>query len=36
MEVGRKFQEVGDRVETDFGRLLGEKRSGHEEPQNKD
>ena len=28
MEVGRKFQEVGDGVETDFGRLLGESRDG--------
>jgi len=30
MEVGWKFQEVGDRMETDFGRLLSEKRSNHE------
>jgi hypothetical protein len=36
IEVGRKFQEVGDGVETDFGRLLGEKRRGHEEAQNKE
>src|SRR6266851_4488289 len=25
VEIGRKFQKVGDRVETDLGRLLGEK-----------
>jgi len=31
MEVGRKFQEVGDGVETDFGRLLGESRDGHKQ-----
>jgi hypothetical protein len=36
MEVGRKFQKVGDRVKTDFGRLLSEKRSGYEEAQNKE
>src|SRR5712664_4131250 len=36
MEIGRKFQEVGNRVVADFGRLLGEKRSGHEKKKNDD
>ena len=35
MQVGRRLQEVGDRLETDFGRLLGEKRSGHDKEQEK-
>src|SRR5207245_1890458 len=33
INIGRKFQEVRDRVEADFGRLLGEKRSGGENEQ---
>src|SRR5712664_3607128 len=36
MEIGRKFQEVGNRVVADFGRLLGEKRNSHEKKQNED
>ncbi len=36
IEVGRKFQEIGDGAEMEFGRLLGEKRSGQKEKQNKD
>src|SRR6266850_5926273 len=34
MDVRRKFQKVGDRLETDFGRLLGEKRDGRKKEQN--
>jgi hypothetical protein len=34
MDVGRKFQEVGDGVEADFGRSLGEQRDNDEQVQN--
>jgi hypothetical protein len=33
MEVRRKFQEIGNGLKTDFGRLLSEERSGHEQAQ---
>jgi hypothetical protein len=35
INIRRKFQEIGDGVEANFGRLLGEKRSGGEKEQNK-
>jgi len=35
VDVWRKLQEVGDGMETDFGRLLSEKRNSHEKEQSK-
>ncbi len=34
IDVRRKFQEIGNRLKADFGRLLGEKRRSSEEEQN--